>query len=275
MKKLFLIMAIAFNCIALAQDYKIIYEFKWKTEPHDSNYNYELTTLLNNGKDSYFEALSKFKYDSLKTDMRNKGFRNLPGPKEIWKFQSLIKKDLQNQIVRSENEIFDKVYVTKFESQPKWKIFEDKNKIFEYNVQKAETLFGGRKWVAWFTNEIPINDGPYKFFGLPGLILKITDSDENFIFEIKGLTKDKSDISKRNRNSSIINLTSKQWNAFWEKYQNDPSNIFQNLNEPGASYSYVYNGKNVNSKEAKESYNKAEKEKINLFKNPIELKPSE
>lgn len=268
-------MAIIFNCIALAQDYKIIYEFKWKTEPHDSTYNYELTTLLNNGKESYFEALSKFKYDSLKTNMRNKGFRNLPSPKEIWKFQSLIKKDLQNQIVTSEHEIFDKVYVTKFDSQPKWKILEDKNKIFEYNVQKAETLFGGRKWIAWFTNEIPINDGPYKFFGLPGLILKITDSDENFIFEIKGLTKDKSDISKRNRNSSIINLTSKQWNAFWEKYQNDPSNIFQNLNESGASYNYVYNGKNVNSKEAKESYNKAEKEKINLFKNPIELKPAE
>lgn len=34
-------------------------------------------------------------------------------------------------------------------------------------TQKATCDFAGRKWIAWFTTEIPIQDGPYKFYGLP------------------------------------------------------------------------------------------------------------
>lgn len=275
MKRLFLVIVILSSCLTFSQDYKIIYEFKWKSEKNDNAYNSELTTLVSNGNESYFEALSKFKYDSLKTDMRNKGFRSFPSLKEEWKFQSLIAKDLKAQTTILEQNIFDKIYITKYECKPTWTILKDKTTLFDYNVQKAETTFGGRKWIAWFANEIPMQDGPYKFFGLPGLILKINDAEENFIFEIKGLTKEKSDISKRNRTSSIVNLSPKQWNSFWEKYQNEPSNIFANLNESGATYSYVYNGKSVNTKEAKESYDKAEKAKINVFKNPIELRPCE
>lgn len=272
MKRFFLFFAIFVSCFHYTQDLKIIYDFKWKSDKNDNLYNSELTTLINNGQESYFEALSKFKYDSLKTDMQNRGFRSFPSPKEQWKFQNLVVKDLKTKVTTTEQEIFDKIYVTKYNCKPNWTILKEKNKFFGYAVQRAETVFNGRKWIAWFTNEIPVNDGPYKFFGLPGLILKISDSEENFIFEIKGLTKEKSDISKRNRASSIVNLTPKQWNSFWEKYQKEPSNIFANLNESGATYSYVYNGKDVNTKEAKEAYNKAEKEKINLFKNSIELK---
>ncbi|WP_262892927.1 hypothetical protein [Kaistella flava (ex Peng et al. 2021)] len=32
-----------------------------------------------------------------------------------------------------------------------------------YKVQKATTTFGGKKWVAYFTRDIPFTDGPYKF----------------------------------------------------------------------------------------------------------------
>lgn len=72
-----------------------------------------------------------------------------------------------------------------------------------------------------------------------------------------------------------MNLTPKQWEVFWEKYKSEPSMIFANLNEPNQTFSYVYNGKNVDSKEAKDSYNKAEKEKLNHFKIPLELQACE
>lgn len=259
-----------------SQDYKIIYEFKWKSELNDKNYNSELTTLIKNDKKSYFESLTKFKYDSLVTTLALQGNRSFPSPQDKWKLQTLIIKDSESQTTTVEQEFFDKVYLTKYNCKPNWTIKDNKNKFFGYNVQKAETEFGGRKWIAWFSNEIPINDGPYNFFGLPGLILKVNDSEENFIFEIKGITKDeKNNIEKRNPYSPKVNLTPKQWETFWTKYQKEPSMIFATLNSPNNTFSYVYNGKNVDSKEAKESYNKAEFEKINLFKNPIELKKCE
>ena len=49
--------------------------------------------------------------------------------------------------------------------------------------------FGNRKWIAWFTPEIPISDGPYKFCGLPGLILKINDSTNSWNFDVTSIHK--------------------------------------------------------------------------------------
>lgn len=70
-----------------------------------------------------------------------------------------------------------------------WKIDNQKEKIGAYNTQKATTEYGGRKWTAWFTTDIPLQDGPYKFHGLPGLIVKVTDDGKNYSWELKGNKK--------------------------------------------------------------------------------------
>ena len=75
------------------------------------------------------------------------------------------------------------------ETKISWKIENEKRKIGEYEAQKATTEFGGRKWTAWFTESIPFPDGPYKFSGLPGLIVKIEDAEKNYSWELKGNKK--------------------------------------------------------------------------------------
>ncbi|PKP34972.1 MAG: hypothetical protein CVU00_04400 [Bacteroidetes bacterium HGW-Bacteroidetes-17] len=70
-----------------------------------------------------------------------------------------------------------------------WKLLSDTSTIAGYKVQKASCDYGGRSWVAWFSPEIPFNDGPYKFNGLPGLILKIYDTRLHYVFEIKNIEK--------------------------------------------------------------------------------------
>lgn len=67
-----------------------------------------------------------------------------------------------------------------------WKILPDKEKIGAYNTQKATTEFGGRKWTAWFSTELPFQDGPYKFHGLPGLIVKVEDDGKNYSWTLQG-----------------------------------------------------------------------------------------
>lgn len=70
-----------------------------------------------------------------------------------------------------------------------WNISNEKQKIGPYNAQKATTEFGGRKWTAWFSTDLPFQDGPYKFSGLPGLIVKIEDDEKNYSWVLQGNKK--------------------------------------------------------------------------------------
>ncbi|AQW92805.1 GLPGLI family protein [Elizabethkingia anophelis] len=83
----------------------------------------------------------------------------------------------------------DANYQYSFEQKFNWKILLDKKKISDYNCQNASVEFGGRKWIAWFTTDIPIQDGPYKFYGLPGLIVKVEDNKGDYSWELKGNRK--------------------------------------------------------------------------------------
>ena len=65
----------------------------------------------------------------------------------------------------------------------RWETHEDTMEIQGYVAQKATCSYGGRQWVAWFTDELPFNDGPYKFNGLPGLILKVADTRNHYCFD--------------------------------------------------------------------------------------------
>lgn len=71
----------------------------------------------------------------------------------------------------------------------KWELLNETAIISGFKAQKATTDFGGRTWVAWFSTEIPYNDGPYKFNGLPGLIVKIYDTRLHYSFEFVSIKK--------------------------------------------------------------------------------------
>jgi GLPGLI family protein len=43
---------------------------------------------------------------------------------------------------------------------------------------------------AWFALDIPISDGPWKFCGLPGLIMEVYDKGEQQYFCINGLQQE-------------------------------------------------------------------------------------
>jgi len=58
-----------------------------------------------------------------------------------------------------------------------------------YKTQKATCDFGGRSWSAWFSSDLPYNDGPYKFNGLPGLIVKVYDTHNHYVFNLLSINK--------------------------------------------------------------------------------------
>lgn len=71
----------------------------------------------------------------------------------------------------------------------KWTLSPETATICEHKCQKATCHWRGRDFVAWFTTEIPVRRGPWKFGGLPGLILKVYDTDKLYTFEAIGIEK--------------------------------------------------------------------------------------
>jgi GLPGLI family protein len=88
----------------------------------------------------------------------------------------LIKNIPEQQNIHQEDLLDDYQYE---EKQPifEWKIENDTKDILGYNCRKATTQYRGRKYTAWYATDIPINNGPYVYFRLPGLIMEIEDDN--------------------------------------------------------------------------------------------------
>lgn len=112
-----------------------------------------------------------------------------------------------------------------------WKILAEKQTVGAFTVQKATTTFAGRKWIAWFTTEIPLQEGPYKFHGLPGLIVKIEDETKSHQFELKGIKNLSAEELKNidpNKNfvydfGENVDMDYKKYKNFYIESRNDPN----------------------------------------------------
>lgn len=63
-----------------------------------------------------------------------------------------------------------------------WTIHEkERKKIAGYICIKATTIFRGTELVAYYAPDLKYSAGPYKFFGLPGLILEIKVKDRPYL----------------------------------------------------------------------------------------------
>ncbi|MDR2126438.1 MAG: GLPGLI family protein, partial [Prevotellaceae bacterium] len=58
----------------------------------------------------------------------------------------------------------------------------------------------------WFTNEIPVKEGPWKFNGLPGLIVKVYDTQEHYDFELTSVRKINQQITFNEQNYNKVSL---------------------------------------------------------------------
>lgn len=70
-----------------------------------------------------------------------------------------------------------------------WELGTERKTILGHECQRATCHWRGRDYVAWFAPDIPIRRGPWKFGGLPGLILKIYDTRHLYTFEAVGIEK--------------------------------------------------------------------------------------
>jgi GLPGLI family protein len=117
-----------------------------------------------------------------------------------------------------------------------WKISPDKEIIGKWETQKATTEMFGRKWIAWFSTEIPIQDGPYKFSGLPGLIVKISDISNSHVFELKSTAKFKDELETESdllQSEKATAINQNQYKKLFIEDRNDPAKTLKILVSKG------------------------------------------
>lgn len=228
-KILILALAVVINTSAFAQANRFIYVVTMKTNTKDpSNIQKENVYLDTNGKQSLFIAEKAVQRDSIFQRVRQTNQR--PDFSQMENFRSqinyTISKDLSNNEATFKNRIGRDIYSYTEPMDLKWKIEPETMKIDKYTAQKATTSYGGRNWTAWFTTEIPLSNGPYKFGGLPGLIIKLTDDKGDYVFEMAE-SKKIAEMATVNQFGQTIKIKKPDYVKMEKKYREDPEAYFQ------------------------------------------------
>lgn len=96
-----------------------------------------------------------------------------------------------------------------------WKLSRESKVIAGYKCHKATREFRGRKWIVWYAPELNFSAGPWKLYGLPGLILEAHDETRRYTFLAEKITFEKSDILDKDftsfRNEKLKNATLKDF----------------------------------------------------------------
>lgn len=279
------------SVFANAQVNRFYYDYKYvsdSTNKADVKSDVMLLDIDKNGSKYY--SREKFVSDSTtKADIAKQMKGGFGGSINIKKnikpgmiFTSVTKVYPDYKVSLSEK-VGNTTYKIAEDQKPEWKILSDKQKIGEYNTQKATTTYGGREWIAWFSTDIPFQDGPYKFYGLPGLIVKLEDKTGSHIMTLIG--NKKTNISSEEDvqlpgvtmiglGGKDIEVTKKQFKKAWKDYQTDPTkDMKQTMSTlpPGAVVRMKnQDGKDIDTNEMYKNIEKKAKEEMQKNNNRIE-----
>lgn len=196
-------------------------------------------------KTSHYYSYLLYQADSLATVMKAKGTKNFPSfkkyviPEEIYVYNN--KKEIES-IYRSPYSLPCYRYV---EAIPdvNWNLSDESKSVLGYRCQKATCVFRGRTYTAWYSIDIPLKSGPYKFFGLPGLILLISDANNEYCWECIGITKGNNEMTINKYVSDtkkVMTVDRNKIRTELRRFCQDPARYLA-LSKIGGSF--YYNGK--------------------------------
>ncbi|WP_456438988.1 GLPGLI family protein [Psychroserpens sp.] len=139
-----------------------------------------------------------------------------------FKFSNSFYKDLLREqvIYYREKRGLEKPKLIKDNYTIDWKVEDEYTSVLGYRCQKATCEFRGRSFEAFFTSEIPYNDGPYKFDGLPGLILMVSSLDGALKIKAKLITNVEEDVPNNPYDGLEHTISFDDYKKLYKKYFN-------------------------------------------------------
>lgn len=275
MKKLLVNFFLIVGIVTFAQNKRFIYEYKFI--PDSTNVDDVKTEMmfLDTTKDgSKYYSYTVFNSDSImKVDLEKQlaatGSINVKSDMQKGSVRYSVTKTYPDYKINLHRRLGMDAYNISDDRKINWKILPEKEKIGEWNAQKAEADFAGRHWIAWFSTEIPIQDGPYKFRGLPGLIVKIEDKTGSHKMELKGIKNITGNVDINVFEVKEIAVNSKQFQKVLKEYENDPTKGIKQIQMGGTSI--ILTGKDGTSTKIAKEQEERLKARIKKDNNRIEL----
>ncbi|TXF75996.1 GLPGLI family protein [Chryseobacterium sp.] len=290
MKKIALLFVL-FSLFFSAQNSRVIYEYRFRpdsTKTDSLKKEWMYLDIHKNGSKYY--SKSAFESDSIINESIKKQMAS--GMKSISVSRQRNGGEVDYEVEKTYPDyktflvtsIGNDSYKVLEDRKPVWKISPEKKQLGEFNVQKAATTFTGRNWTAWFTTDVPVQDGPYKFSGLPGLIVEISDETGSHNMELKGIKKipetKQEELDTKGKDIPLLRkkpleVNRQQYVKLLKQHENDPvQGMREMLNRPNSKVKININGKEISEpKDVLREMEKAAREEMAANNNKIELKP--
>ena len=224
MKKAIATLSLFLFVLIQSQTHRFFYTVNFKIDSLSNEYVKDLVVLDVDKDETKFYSNDFLTNDSIRIETGEYEF-SYP------KFKSSLKRKTGTGENTSYITLSPLYYSLKTNDIQHWKISDETKNIGNFKAQKATANFGGRHWEAWFSTELPFSEGPYKFRGLPGLILELKDSNENYLFSFvgnKNLAK-KIDttffLENMNKEKPLL-ITNQQWKKLQVDYFINPMKDF-------------------------------------------------
>ena len=275
MKKLLVNFFLIVGIVTFAQNKRFIYEYKFISDStNTADVKTEMMFLDTTKDGSKYYSYTVFNSDSLmKADLEKQlaatGSINVKSDMQKGSVRYSVTKTYPDYKINLHCRLGMDAYNISDDRKINWKISSEKEKIGEWNAQKAEADFAGRHWIAWFSTEIPIQDGPYKFRGLPGLIVKVEDKTGSHKMELKGIKNITGNVDINVFEVKEIAVNSKQFQKVLKEYENDPTKGIKQIQMGGTSI--VLTGKDGTSTKIAKEQEERLKSQIKKDNNRIEL----
>ncbi|WP_175622799.1 GLPGLI family protein [Chryseobacterium schmidteae] len=263
-----LFLLVFFFSLSTAQTNRFFYEVKFKEDSTQIEHQKVFMVLDVNPNETKYYDNTFLEKDSI----------NKANHSQLINWTNQIPVTRKKNSNKNINYIFidNQLYSYPTEDLIQWKLSDKTKKYLHFNLQQATANFGGRKWTAWFTKEIPFSEGPYKFTGLPGLIVLLEDDHNQYSFALvksKKLEKtyDTSNFLEVRYGNKPLPISEKIYLKKSLEYYNDPLQEIRAEMKNGTIKSYEDGGKRYSKPEELVPLIREEQEYIRQNNNPIEL----
>jgi GLPGLI family protein len=247
--------------------YKATYDLTWQIDSTNSESIQNETMVLFIGDEiSRFSSEGQYTADSIKEAYKDRertqqSFNEMRSkmPMSALNFY-VFKRQNSAQVSFTEKIVKDNYWYIQDIDDLNWEILPETKEVAGFVAQKAKASFSGRDYTAWFTTEIPISEGPYKFRGLPGLILEILDNKGYYTFKLTGFKELNDEISMEFNPENYLEVSREKFLEIKQEYAENP---FIKMENSGITMGFQPG--------QKEKLLREHREELKKENNPIEL----
>ena len=107
-----------------------------------------------------------------------------------------------------------------------WQILPEHKTIAGHNCTKAVGKYMGRTYEAWFATDVTAHLGPWKFYGLPGLVMSVYDTHRQYTFTFINMQPCNGDVALFP--SRTFKTTKEKFLKEYDVFLSDPAAYYAN-----------------------------------------------